>query len=349
MSQARVGELVGRASSTIRAWERGQSMPNEPALLSTLAAVLGLDEARLFELADLEPPEITEEYPTIEQSLLEIAPPGSRPTARGESFVQEAFPVEEVEASAEAAVPGTNPVDVVVEGTAPLDRADEPRPQPDPDQVESNVVVVAPELVVSPGPGLDGDVDGADSEADVIEAQVAADDGPGSGETRFAETETTAGEASDPGVSDPGVSDLGVSPAGEIEAAAAEALGVASMDPVPEVPDRGASLARRRDLRATNGAQTPVTPPLDRALQLLRGWASRFAEALPRRASRPKGPTGPPLSPSYMEIPEQRRVYQLRRIYTAIAVVVTLSLVLWAFAQAKEAFFSTLDLLLDGL
>lgn len=74
LSQARLGELVGRAASTIRAWERGQTVPTDPTAVSTLAAVLGLDEPELFELAGLDPPLVIEDHPTIEQSLREIAP-----------------------------------------------------------------------------------------------------------------------------------------------------------------------------------------------------------------------------------------------------------------------------------
>lgn len=74
LSQTRLGELVGRAASTIRAWERGQSVPTDPTAVSSLAAVLGLDEPELFELAGLDPPLIIEDHPTIEQSLREIAP-----------------------------------------------------------------------------------------------------------------------------------------------------------------------------------------------------------------------------------------------------------------------------------
>ncbi|GEM_PF-1259905 len=81
LSQTRLGELVGRAASTIRAWERGQAVPTDPTAVSSLAAVLGLDEPELFALAGLDPPLLIEDHPTIEQSLREIAPRVAPPAA----------------------------------------------------------------------------------------------------------------------------------------------------------------------------------------------------------------------------------------------------------------------------
>jgi transcriptional regulator with XRE-family HTH domain len=42
MSQARLAELVGRSTSTVRSWERGRTEPS-PDALDALTAVLGLD------------------------------------------------------------------------------------------------------------------------------------------------------------------------------------------------------------------------------------------------------------------------------------------------------------------
>ncbi len=75
MSQARLGELVGRSASTVRAWERGSSLPGDPAVVTAIAAALGLDEAELFRATGLEPP-ADAPPPTIEQSLQTIAPSG---------------------------------------------------------------------------------------------------------------------------------------------------------------------------------------------------------------------------------------------------------------------------------
>lgn len=73
LSQTRVAELVGRSPSTVRAWERGRSVPNEATVVSSLAAVLGLEERSLFEAAGLTPPG-TRPTPTLEQTLSEITP-----------------------------------------------------------------------------------------------------------------------------------------------------------------------------------------------------------------------------------------------------------------------------------
>ncbi len=73
LSYSRVGELVGRAPSTVRAWERGQAVPADPHVLRSLAAILDIDEGSLFAIAGLEAP-IVEPSLTIEQALASIAP-----------------------------------------------------------------------------------------------------------------------------------------------------------------------------------------------------------------------------------------------------------------------------------
>lgn len=72
MSQTKLADLVGRTTTTIRAWERDKSRPNDPKVLSALAAVLGLDEKHLFDKAGVDPPE-TETSPTVEQALATLA------------------------------------------------------------------------------------------------------------------------------------------------------------------------------------------------------------------------------------------------------------------------------------
>lgn len=72
MSQAKLADLVGRTATTIRAWERDKSRPNDPKVLSALAAVLGVDEKHLFDKAGAEPPE-TETSPTVEQALATLS------------------------------------------------------------------------------------------------------------------------------------------------------------------------------------------------------------------------------------------------------------------------------------
>lgn len=72
MSQAKLAELVGRATPTIRAWERDRSRPNDPKVLSALAAILGIDERHLFDKAEVEPPGI-ETSPTVEQALATLS------------------------------------------------------------------------------------------------------------------------------------------------------------------------------------------------------------------------------------------------------------------------------------
>ena len=73
LSQTKLGELVGRSPSTVRSWERDKSHPNDPHVITTLSAILGIDERTLFEKAGQPHPEI-ETSPTIEQELASLSP-----------------------------------------------------------------------------------------------------------------------------------------------------------------------------------------------------------------------------------------------------------------------------------
>ena len=79
LSNARVAELVGRAPGTIRAWERGRSVPDDPVVVTSLAAVLGIEESALFQAAGMEPPGEATPF-SLEETLSSIAP-GSVETA----------------------------------------------------------------------------------------------------------------------------------------------------------------------------------------------------------------------------------------------------------------------------
>lgn len=72
LSQAKLAELVGRSTATIRSWERDQSRPNDPNTLASLAAILGVDERHLFDKADVERP-VAETSPTVEQALATLS------------------------------------------------------------------------------------------------------------------------------------------------------------------------------------------------------------------------------------------------------------------------------------
>jgi len=74
LSQTQLGELVGRSPSTIRAWERDDSTPNDPDVLMALAAVLAVEQRTLFEKAGVDRPDI-ETSPTVEQELATLRPP----------------------------------------------------------------------------------------------------------------------------------------------------------------------------------------------------------------------------------------------------------------------------------
>lgn len=73
LTPSRVAELIGRAPGTVRAWEKGTSVPTDAAVVSTLAAVLGIDEITLFGAAGLELP-VSERSPSVRQALSTITP-----------------------------------------------------------------------------------------------------------------------------------------------------------------------------------------------------------------------------------------------------------------------------------
>lgn len=71
LSQAKLGELVGRSASTIRAWERDSSLPNDESVITALSAVLAVDRQSLFEKAGLEVP-LEENSPTLEEAFASL-------------------------------------------------------------------------------------------------------------------------------------------------------------------------------------------------------------------------------------------------------------------------------------
>ena len=73
LSSSRVAELVGRSPGTVRSWERGRSQPDDPIVVSSLAAVLGIDEAELFVAAGIDPPRASAPF-SLEETLSAIAP-----------------------------------------------------------------------------------------------------------------------------------------------------------------------------------------------------------------------------------------------------------------------------------
>jgi transcriptional regulator with XRE-family HTH domain len=79
LSPHRVAELIGRAPGTVKAWERGRTVPNDPFVLTSLAAVLAINEAKLFDVAGLPQPGVVA-TPTIEQELASIAPVRQAPS-----------------------------------------------------------------------------------------------------------------------------------------------------------------------------------------------------------------------------------------------------------------------------
>lgn len=122
LSQAKLGELVGRSATTVRSWERDQSHPNDTNVLTALAAILGVDERRLFEKAGQEAPEV-ESTPTIEQELATLDPE----LAAGTDFRME---TPEEEPRPEPAEPRPEPAEPTPEPAEPDQQAPKPEPNP---------------------------------------------------------------------------------------------------------------------------------------------------------------------------------------------------------------------------
>ena len=78
LSQAKLAELVGRSTATIRSWERDKTRPTDSKVLAALAAILGIDERQLFEKAEIDAPIYDETSPTVEEALATLAPPEPR-------------------------------------------------------------------------------------------------------------------------------------------------------------------------------------------------------------------------------------------------------------------------------
>ncbi len=100
LSQAKLGELVGRSPSTIRSWERDKSSPSEASVLHTLAAILGVDERILFERAGQEQPTQYEASPTVEEALasLQSVEVSDSPQSSNDSGDPESHPGDDNEA-----------------------------------------------------------------------------------------------------------------------------------------------------------------------------------------------------------------------------------------------------------
>jgi transcriptional regulator with XRE-family HTH domain len=73
LSQAKLGDLVGRSAGTVRSWERDASTPSDTEVIDALAAVLAIDPRILYEKAGMDMPDV-ETSPTVEQALASLRP-----------------------------------------------------------------------------------------------------------------------------------------------------------------------------------------------------------------------------------------------------------------------------------
>ncbi|HUF94685.1 MAG TPA: helix-turn-helix domain-containing protein [Acidimicrobiia bacterium] len=137
LSQARLGQLVGRSGAAIRSWERDASIPTDVSVLQALSAVLGIETEVLFEKAGVEVPAV-ETSPTVEEVLGTLTPVEAEKLVQVPSRVEEspdeietpapdefeAFslddPPEEIDDDRTADLPTEDPPEPVTVGAAPL-------------------------------------------------------------------------------------------------------------------------------------------------------------------------------------------------------------------------------------
>lgn len=129
LSPHRVAELIGRGTGIVKAWERGRAVPTDPFVITSLAAVLAVDEARLFQAAGIDRPD-RQPTLTIEQELATIAPTReSRPP-----------PEDGTETASETVSRG-----VITRETPPI-------PKPQPETATSAVTEYVPRQAAPAGP-----------------------------------------------------------------------------------------------------------------------------------------------------------------------------------------------------
>jgi transcriptional regulator with XRE-family HTH domain len=168
LSQAQLAELVGRSAATIRAWERDKGRPNDPKVLSTLAAILGVNERQLFEKADVEPPKPVEETrPTVEQALATLGPVSTEgdagPVAETVSEVEPADETSEVGEELEAGELVVEPLEEEVESPSDVS-------QPEHDDPIAESIIEQPDEEVVPDIGIRQPVTAAASPAFIAPA-----------------------------------------------------------------------------------------------------------------------------------------------------------------------------------
>ena len=134
LSQAQLGELVGRSASSIRSWERDVSTPTDPSVITALSAILDIDVRALFDKAGVPQPE-EEAHTTVEQELASLAP---LPLEEPIEEVVEADPVvvpsePEIGADEVEPVPDAD-FELEAEVHEHLDERPEPTPEPEPER-----------------------------------------------------------------------------------------------------------------------------------------------------------------------------------------------------------------------
>jgi transcriptional regulator with XRE-family HTH domain len=145
LSQAKLGELVGRSATTIRAWERDDSLPTDETVVSALSAVLDVDRRSLFEKAGLEVP-VEETSPTLEEAFASLAAqpvPGpllAGPETMSTPLVVEPDPQIELDISEEPESKAGTAEERWEEAPEDLKPVDEPYPVWEPNLPEATLV-----------------------------------------------------------------------------------------------------------------------------------------------------------------------------------------------------------------
>lgn len=339
MSQARLGAKVGVSATTIRRWERAESVPADDHL-DDLAEVLEVDRA------DLEAALHPSPSPGIPpDDIAEEAPEGADSPVVVESAVEE-------EPSGEMDAPAVVESVVDDEPSAEMDApvADTPVVEEEPSGEMDAPVVDAPVVEEEPS---------AEMDAPVVVESVVEEEEP-SGDI----AEPTAGDAASEPLAAPFEADEEMETA-VVQSAAAGAAAADALDASVVVPAASGPAALAGEA-ATLGAD--VQPWIDISTEsILAPLTSPSLEqtpapvaAPPRPAIRPPAPpSGPPAAPadesaelvlvskSYLENRWQRLLYSIRLLLTVVALAAMAAVLIWAFTELFEALGDVLDLFGD--
>ena len=375
LSQARLGELVGRSASTIRNWERGRSTPSDESDVRTLAAVLGVDEGSLLEEAGFPTgsggtPVETETSPTMEQAYASLStaeldrimagkdhavPPREDEGTESEAGrpASESEQVEDGPPEPDVPAPRMYDVDELAEQSEDSSAAAD-------EEDDLDEVAVDPRSERPAEPAEPDDDVGATAPP----GDAAADQPAGMVDDVERASPHVPAEGAKAEVDDAITTDVDVD---EERPAAAPDLDAVDRqtDQDPEESGRDLEEGHVTQVPTTDGAAPvrPTSPPRpwqapievspvtgapseeglvgDAGVPPARDWARRpdppdRSSELERAAPPTVLERTPQAEPSYLEDPEERQRYRMRALLTTVAVLALVIVLMWSFDRATD-------------